>query len=64
MSTTFSRCDICLFCEEKTSEFVRCSNADVANELSWEATYMVQGFLDLPLAEGDGPPCFWFVAAQ
>ena len=60
---TFSRCDMCMFCEEKDQDVVRCSNADVAHELNWESTYYVQGFLELSISEGaEGRPCFWFVS--
>lgn len=55
------RCVSCLFCEELTREFIRCTNADVAQDLGWDDTYLVQGYLDLPYFSPEDPPCFWFV---
>ncbi len=55
------RCALCLFCEDISAEYIRCSNADVAQDSGWDEDYTTQGYLDLPPA-GLGPkPCFWFV---
>ncbi len=55
------RCVGCLFCEELAQDHIRCSNADVAQDAGWEETYLLQGYLDLPLGEAEGEHCFWFV---
>ena len=55
------RCVGCLFCEELNRDYIRCSNADVAQDAGWEETYLAQGYLDLPLARPGDPPCFWYV---
>ncbi|MBI5523947.1 MAG: hypothetical protein HY910_15075 [Desulfarculus sp.] len=55
------RCVGCLFCEELLPDFIRCTNADVAQDAGWDETYLMQGYLDLPLPQPGAPPCFWFV---
>lgn len=55
------RCSLCLFCEEIGPDYIRCSNADVAQDSGWEETYTMQGYLDLPYFSPEDHPCFWFV---
>jgi hypothetical protein len=54
-------CALCLFCEEVGADHIRCTNADVGQDSGWEETYMMQGYLDLPLFRPGQEPCFWFV---
>lgn len=56
-------CLECLFCDEVEvdKELIRCTNADVAADSSWEELYFTQGFLELPLPGPGDAPCFWFV---
>lgn len=55
------RCSGCLFCEELGQDFIRCTNADVAQDTGWDDAYLTQGFLELPPFKPEDPPCFWFV---
>lgn len=61
MSTVISQCAGCLFCDQVKSETIVCTNADLAQEGSWQEMYMVQGFLEFPPPDPKKDPCFWFV---
>lgn len=54
-------CALCLFCEEVGKDHIRCTNPDVAQDSGWDAAYMAQGYLDLPLFTPEQEPCFWYV---